>query len=145
MRWPWLWLGAGLVLIVTLPWLIISHEAPPLVYRNSPFPVLRSPVHPGEEVSMLVDRCNQTDHTLAYTFARLLVPAEPGRVSIAMLPASSLMPPGPACEQVESQLNVLPLTAPPGRYYLDAVSVVAGTWRTFSIPWRSEIFEVAAP
>lgn len=59
---------------------IVGALAPhPLVYRNLPFPVLNSPVHAGEPILMVVDRCLRDVDTPVYVIARELLDFDDNR------------------------------------------------------------------
>lgn len=130
----------GLVGLACVPWALTLWTPPPLVYRNVPFPVLTARAYPGDMLPLLVDRCVYGNAPLIYTFTRMLVPDEPGRPGIVMSASGSMAPPG--CLTVESRLTELPDLIAPGRYHLEAITTIGGTWKTWQIPWRSEVFEV---
>lgn len=138
---PWVMIAVSAVAMTLIPLFVILGEAAPMYYLNSPFPVLRDPVHAGDNLPLLIGRCNRLETPLVYNFVRTMVPVDgPPLLPVAMLPSGSLLPPG--CETVDSQLNPIPQFAPPGRYYITGVTVVHGQWREFSIPWETEPFTI---
>jgi hypothetical protein len=139
------------VLFVTLPFVpaaLILLDQPGLSYPNVPFPVINQHVYPGDPLVLRVERCNRFAQPLSYTFTRNLVPldaagaVDPGEPPSVIIPGASFAPPG--CAVFISRLTELPPTLPPGYYKLEAVTLVQGQWRTFSVPWETEPFVVEA-
>ena len=120
-------------------------ERPYLSYANLPLPVLSPTVKPGEAVRLLVKRCNTEDGPRAYNVARTLVPLYGDGNGLPYVIPASAATVLPGCTTVESQLNVIPAGVPPGRYYIDGVAEVRGTFRSFVVGWQSQPFDVEAP
>lgn len=143
-RWPWMpyaMIAACLAVIILTPIILVFGEQVPLYYVNSPFPALKSPVKPGDTLPLLIERCNRTNQPVIYNFMRTMIPVDdPELLPVAMTPAGTLLPPG--CEKVDSQLNPIPMFTPSGRYYIKGVTVVQGRWRTFTVEWSTEPFDV---
>ena len=126
----------ALVFIALLAYLVFL-EPPWLTYTNTPFPVLNSPVRPGNPVKMTVTRCSSASVTRLYALSRTLK----GNGAEIILPAG-LVSINPGCISVESAANVIPPGTPPGTYTLHGYGEIQGIVRTSSIAWESQPFEV---
>ena len=125
------------VLFVGLLAYLVFLEPPWLIYNNSPFPVLNSPVKPGDAVRMTVDRCSTASVLRVYGLSRTLK----GNAAEIVLPAG-LAAIKPGCITVVSAVNVIPLGTPAGTYILHGYGEIQGVIRTSSIEWESQPFEV---
>lgn len=122
----------------------VVFDTPFLVYKNSPFPVVNSPVHAGEAARIIVMRCSEADELRVYRVSHALHGAsDKGAARHASLPAT-LAQIEPGCKELSSAVNVIPPDTPTGRYYLDGYAEVAGVLRTHLVYWRTRTFDVVA-
>jgi hypothetical protein len=131
------------VLLLLLAFVEILILPPVLVYTNTPFPVETDIVAPGEPVTFVVGRCANdplSQNPLVYTFTRSLVDTQTGtRYGIA--DGSSNVPHG--CEDnFRSSLSIVPIQQPNGRYYVEGTSTARGLFKTNTVRWQSQEFEV---
>lgn len=129
--------GTLTVLFVGLLGYLVFFEPPWLTYTNTPFPVLNSPVRPGDPVKMTVARCSSASVTRLYALSRTLK----GNGVEIILPAG-LVSIDPGCIRVESAANVIPIGTPAGTYTLHGYGEIQGVVRTSSVAWESQQFEV---
>ena len=129
--------GTLTVLLVSLLVYLVFLEPPWLIYNNSPFPVLNSPVKPGDAVKMTVARCSTAGVLRVYGLSRTLK----GSAAEIVLPAG-LAAIKPGCITVVSAVNVIPLGTPAGTYTLHGYGEIQGVIRTSSVAWESQPFEV---
>jgi hypothetical protein len=115
-------------------------EPPFLSYRNLPFPVQDPRVRAGTPVLLQVIRCNGDTKTRTYLISHRLI-----RVDVMEPP--TILPAGPVslepgCTREVSAANTIPTGTAPGLYVVEGFAEVSGTWRTHSIRWYSEPFQV---
>lgn len=127
-----------ILILATLPNWMSLIERQPMVYTNVPFPV-ESPAHADQALKITVERCNFSGRDLTYTFTRTVKNTQTGETWALPLGGADIEP---GCLTVQSRVNVLPDDLPPGRYVLSAVSQVPGQYRVFTVPWRTQEFEV---
>lgn len=112
----------------------------PLVYLNSPFPILnQKAIGPYDAVTLEVNRCNTRDEPIISLTARNLVNVETGDTETFPV-ATSIIPPG--CQIYN------PLIGPigqfnhinSGRYKFQAITTVTTIYRTYNIIWETQEF-----
>lgn len=119
---------------------IVGALAPhPLVYRNLPFPVLNSPVHAGEPILMVVDRCLRDVDTPVYVIARELLDFDDNRRTTLNQTYNTVRL---GCETVQAMSVPVPMDQTPGIYIYRGVAIVRGRWVTRDVPWQTEPFEI---
>lgn len=111
-----------------------------LTYPNMPLPVLRTTVHAGEVVPLSVRRCNSGDTTRTYIISHSLVAIDGSQPEVVLPPITASAKRG--CSTVESRINIVPLSTPPGVYRIDGTTEINGWVRNFSLLWYSEPFKV---
>jgi hypothetical protein len=117
-----------------------------ITYVNVPFPVVDNTVAPGEEVTLIVERCANdplSRSPLIYTFTRELVDIKTD-VRYPIADGASSMPLGcqTGANAVLGKLNIIPLTLPDGTYYLRGTTTARGLFKTNTREWTSQPFEV---
>ena len=132
-----------LVLFVSMLTFLVWFEPPWLTYKNSPFPVLNSPVKLGGVVKLEVSRCSTAAVTRVYGLSRRL---ECGDLMVPNNPPISL-PAGvtsiePGCGIIQSTANVIPVNAPIGWCRIRGFGETQGVVKTHSIEWETKWFEV---
>ena len=129
--------GSLAVLFVGLLAYLVFLEPPWLIYNNSPFPVLNSPVKAGSAVQMTVDRCNSTNVLRVYGLSRTL---KCNGVEVVLPAGLASIKPG--CTTALSVVNVIPTGTPAGTCKLHGQGEIQGIVRTISVAWESQAFEV---
>jgi hypothetical protein len=130
--------------------LIVFYEiliAPPVMeYRDLPFTVETEVVHPGESISLIVNRCVSdpiAPDPVNYTFTRNLVRVD-GPVIKTVLPDGG-SDADHGCTVSRSLINLIPENTPSGRYYVEGTSTVPGRFKVTIARWRSQEFSVDNP
>lgn len=137
-----LWAGLAALLFVGLvvAAVLFATDTPALYYLNTPFPLERRVLRPGDAVTAYAERCNRFGHSVPYHYARKLV-ALGGAVRANVLEEGQTFAP-PGCVRAWVPLLTVPATTAPGLYRLEAINVVNGQWRAFEVSWASEAFSV---
>lgn len=134
-------IAIALALASVTPTLAQFVEPPPLEYRNLPFPVLNSPVRPGDPLVMLISRCATRSAAEPYIVSRELVRVD-DRLRLPLSPTRSMARVG--CEEYRAQTAALPDDIDPGIYVYRGIATVPGWFRNRAIPWETEPFEILA-
>lgn len=135
----------------------ISPPPLPITYEQNPIPfedpaarghpldgseVLH--VRPGDVVSLLPVRCVTDDGDtgtgrLPFIYSHRLVSVQTGVPTD--LPGGVIAA-DVGCQQVRSDVNVVPPGTSPGLYYFDGTATAIGKRRAGTVAWRTPIFEV---
>ena len=121
---------------------ILFVEKPDLRYMNLPFPVLKSPVYPGDLLPFRVSRCSDAKERRAVTSSRYLDNLDDDKEVLAIEMIAVFIPPG--CVTQIVNIHRVPESATPGNYRLIGATAVPGMIRDFQIKWYSEPFKVIA-
>ena len=121
---------------------ILFIEAPSLRYTNLPFPVLKSPVYPGDLLPFRVSRCSDFHSRRAVTSSRYLDNLNDDKEVLAIEMIAVFIPPG--CVTQIVNIHRVPESAVPGNYRLIGATAVPGMLRDFHVEWYSEPFQVVA-
>lgn len=112
----------------------------PLYYTNDPFPVV-SPVGAGDSLFVRLTRCNSSTHDIIVRVTRNLIRLDSNPQQTAVLPgAGTVLSPG--CETIDSTLVTIPAETTPGKYEIRGLSSVTNRGVEFTVPWRTQAFEV---
>jgi uncharacterized lipoprotein YbaY len=123
-----------------LVWALFVEESF-LYYENLPFPAKLKQVHAGEAIPLVVRRCNKASTVRFYDVTHELHSASDRNSKPYVLHSERVtLPPG--CHETVSLVNVIPPNTPAGIYIASGLGITEGSIRTFSIPWRSQPFEV---
>ena len=121
---------------------ILFIETPSLRYMNLPFPVLKSPVYPGDILPFRVSRCSDAKERRAVTSSRYLDNLNDDKEVLAIEMIAVFIPPG--CLTQTVNIHRVPESAVPGNYRLIGATSVPGMIRDFHVDWYSEPFHVIA-
>lgn len=109
-----------------------------LYYVNSPFPT-STPVHAGEPVELIVERCSRSRTRRAYMTTHSLRNVATG--AIELLP-DVWVDIEPGCTRSTSRINLIPKGTAPGTYTVSGTARVEGLVMTHRVPWTSRPFQV---
>ena len=121
---------------------ILFIETPSLRYMNLPFPVLKSPVYPGDVLPFKVSRCSDADERRAVTSSRYMDNLNDDKEVLAIEMIAVFIPPG--CVTQTVNIHRVPESTIPGNYRLIGATSVPGMIRDFQVNWYSEPFWVVA-
>ena len=121
---------------------ILFIETPSLRYMNLPFPVLKSPIYPGDVLPFTVSRCSDSKERRAITSSRYLDNLDDDKEVLAIEMIAVFIPPG--CVTQTVNIHRIPESTTPGNYRLMGTTPVPGMLRDFQVGWYSEPFQVVA-
>ena len=121
---------------------ILFIEKPYLRYMNLPFPVLKSPVYPGDTLPFTVSRCSDFHERRAVISSRYLDNLGDDKEVLAIEMIAVFIPPG--CVTQTVNIHRIPESTVPGNYRLIGATSVPGMIRDFHVDWYSEAFRVVA-
>ena len=121
---------------------ILFIESPSLRYMNLPFPVLKSPVYPGDMLPFTVSRCSDAKERRAITSSRYLDNLDDDQEVLAIEMIAVFIPPG--CVTQTVNIHRVPESTAPGNYRLMGATPVPGMIRDFQVVWYTEPFQVVA-
>ena len=131
-----------LILLAVVLEVLYFREAP-LEYMNNPIPVQVKPVVAGEDIELLISRCNNTKSEMVYHVTRHLRRADATGSVILLVPTTTSAAPG--CTTVNARLHLIPPNTPPGEYVLYGVATIYDSNRVRDVPYWTEPFTVVAP
>ena len=139
-RWLLVWaITVSLVLaglLVAGGYFYLLDDRHPVVFNNLPLHVDKTSYLPGEKLIFTLDRCRNFEGK-ATLYSALRGPI----VHFYPPIGSGVAPKG--CSIVNSPPWVIPSTAPPGTYYIDAVSEFrVSHFVTRQVKWRTQTFSV---
>lgn len=126
------------VCVVALTYVLFFEQAP-LIYNNSPFPVLKHQVREGDVIPIRINLCSLSSNRVAYRVTRSFRNIDT-REYVEQKDVTVHIEPG--CREGISMINTVQSGMKQGRYKVIGLSIVSGTMRQFQVPWESEIFEV---
>ena len=121
---------------------VLFVESPSLRYMNLPFPVLKSPVYPGDVLPFTVSRCSDAKERRVITSSRYLENLDDDKEVLAIEMIAAIIPPG--CVTQTVNIHRVPELTAPGNYRLMGATPVPGMIRDFHVVWYSEPFKVVA-
>ena len=123
---------------------ILFVERPPLRYMNSPFPVLKNQVYPGDVLPLSVSRCSDANGRRVITSTRYLenIGDDDDQEVLVLDMIAAIIPPGCVTQLVK--IHRIPALTPPGTYRFIGATIVPGLIRDFQIEWSSAPFQVVA-
>jgi hypothetical protein len=114
----------------------------PLEYRVNPFPVMQRQLKPGETLTTLTYRCNNTKAPITYITQRrwVRVDDEAQTPAIPILDVTVTAQPG--CVRAFSRRNAVPEDLPSGVWIIEGNAILQGRFREFHIAYETDPFEV---
>ena len=146
-------------LVCAVGWLIYAakYEKPQLEYLDQPIKLLKTTVHPGDSVPIVIERLSHYPDTRTYQISRSLVcNTLPRPLLIRVAPESV----EPGYSKVTATQNVVPTTitnddgadvpfpmmtterGPRAHCHMDGLTEIQGIIRTIQIKWVTEEFDV---
>lgn len=118
----------------------------PIAFQNVPFPILNPrPIHQGDVLRIQATRCTNEDHPIVATRTRALQSVTPDGDKTGMrrvlLPMDSSVS-DPGCVTSVGTSTVITDDITPGYWRLEGVSQATGRWKSVTVPWQTEVFEV---
>ena len=119
---------------------VLFVEKPALHYMNLPFPVMQSPVYPGDVLPLNISRCSDAPGRRVITSTRYLDNLGDDQEVSVLDVIAAIIPPG--CVTQVVNIHRVPESTEPGDYRLIGATTVPGIIRDFQIHWYSEPFKV---
>jgi hypothetical protein len=114
-----------------------------LTYKNMPFPVPSPSFQPGDAITFVSERCNDSGHVQIYSVTRTLIRIDAPQPPIELAAGDVEVPAG--CTTFTSKRNTVPLgnpPVPPGQYKLAGTTFVPLRWRTERVTWETQPFSI---
>ena len=121
---------------------VLFVEKPAMHYTNLPFPVMKTPVYPGDVLPLIIARCSDSNGRRVITSSRYLENLGDDQEVLVLEMIAAIIPPG--CVTQTVNIHRVPESTAPGNYRLIGATIVPGLIRDFHIAWDSEPFQVIA-
>lgn len=129
----------GVFLAGNLGTLLSMTERDPIYYQTLPVGLNKDMYYQGDDMVMLIDRCNTTGKDIHFVVTREFYNIDNGDRVIA--PGGIGYQP-PACTQQQVQLvSPFPPQMDEGRYILRGGTRIQGQWKEVTLTWASRPFE----
>lgn len=139
----------ALMLSVLIPLYRRGSSHVPLSYRYGPYEVQDGGLHPGDPIIVSIERCNDSDKPIVYTFSRTLVSTKRtgAEISSVVTLAGGPSVADPGCQKVGEEVGRVPAkladgTVPNGEYRVRSVAILTGSGDAFFVGWESEPFRI---
>ena len=134
---------AFLVFVVATVYVYSAYfEKPYISYTPLPFPITAQKIYPGGVATATATRCNTQSTPITYKSSRKLVRENSNQPALVL--ESVLITIEPGCSSVQTRVNVVPETSPPGFYRFAGTAVVKGLIFEHEVGWNTDVFEVLA-